>query len=77
MDFILCAGHACQADGLQDALPPNQREGNLKARASLVTVMFGGSRRGSVEHSVSKPKLANRVGNLAGYGKALKLDNSI
>jgi len=57
------------------ALPPNQREGNHKARASPATVRSGGSRRGELEHSVSEPDSADYVGNLARCGKAQKLDN--
>jgi hypothetical protein len=40
---LLCAWHAYCADGLKEALSPNQREDNQQARASLVTVMSEGS----------------------------------
>ena len=58
-------------------MSPNQREDNLRARALLATVGSGGSSRGNVEHSESKPKAAYKVGNPAKYGKARKLDNFI
>ncbi|NLM70125.1 MAG: hypothetical protein GX177_09050, partial [Firmicutes bacterium] len=40
----MCAWHAYCADGLKEALSPNQREDNQQARATLVTVLSGGSR---------------------------------
>ena len=43
---FLCAWHAYCADGLKEALSPNQREDNQQARASLATVSSGGSRGG-------------------------------
>ena len=61
--------------GPTGALPPNQREGNHKARASPATVRSGGSRRRELEHSVSKPDSASYGGNLAKSGKAQKLEN--
>lgn len=63
--------------GWKKPMSPNQREDNPRARALLATVGSEGSSRGSVEHSESEPKVAYGVGNLAKYGKALKLDNSI
>lgn len=45
------------------------------ARALLVTAGSEGSRSGNLEHSASKPGLAEQVGNLACSGKAQKLDN--
>lgn len=57
---------ACMpSHGAHRALPPNQREGNHKARASPVTVGSGGSRRGELEHSESEPDSASYGGNLA------------
>ena len=67
---FLCARHVYRADGLRETLPPNQREGNQQARAPLATVGSGGSRGGALEHSVSEPGLACRVGNPAANGKA-------
>jgi hypothetical protein len=61
----MCAWHAYCADGLKEALSPNQREDNQQARATLVTVLSGGSRGGVLERSASEPRLACMVGNLA------------
>lgn len=63
--FLVCAWHAYCADGLKEALSPNQREDNQQARATLVTVLSGGSRGGVLERSASEPRLACMVGNLA------------
>jgi len=62
---VVCAWHAYCADGLKEALSPNQREDNQQARATLVTVLSGGSRGGVLERSASEPRLACMVGNLA------------
>jgi len=59
---------------LKETLPPNQREGNYKARARLATALFLESRRGNLEHSESEPDAATYKGNLAKSGKAQKLD---
>ncbi|MBU7008894.1 hypothetical protein, partial [Phosphitispora fastidiosa] len=40
-----------------------------------LTVGSEGSRRGNLEHSASKPRLARQMGDLAKGGKARKLDN--
>lgn len=49
---FLFTQHVCRAIGPK-GLPPNQREGNHKARALPATVRSGGSRRGELEHSES------------------------
>ena len=71
----MCARHAYRADGLREALSPNQWEDNQQARASLATVRSEGSRGGVLEHSASEPKMACKGGNLAESGKAQRLDN--
>ena len=63
--LFMCAWHAYCADGLKEALSPNQREDNQQARATLVTVLSGGSRGGVLERSASEPRLVCMVGNLA------------
>ena len=65
---FLCAWHAYCADGLKEALSPNQREDNQQARATLVTVLSGGSRGGVLERSASEPRLACMVGNWSVLG---------
>lgn len=69
---------ACMpSHGAHRALPPNQREGNHKARASPVTERSGGSRRGELVYNVNKPDSASYVGNLAQSRKAQRLDNIV
>ena len=62
---------------MKETLSPNQQEDNPRTRASLVTVGSEGSRRGNPEHSESEPRLAYKVGNLAKYGEAQKLDKLV
>ncbi len=63
----MCAWHAYCADGLKEALSPNQWEDNQQARTLLVTVVSGGSRGGVLQHSASEPRVAYTVGNLVTF----------
>lgn len=53
------------------SVSPTRQEDNPTASALLVTVVYEGSFRGHMEHNESKPMLANRVDDLALYGKIL------
>ena len=75
--FFCMPGMFAVPVGYEKPTPPDYREGNLKARASLVTAGSERSCMGNLEHSVSEPVLAFRAGNPAKYGKAQKMDSPL